>query len=35
MYIQDENTKDGMTEGRSDGENRRGETDHRRDRYRA
>lgn len=35
MYIQDENTKDGMTEGRSDGENRRGETDHRRDGYRA
>lgn len=35
MYIQDENMKDGMTEGRSDGENRRGETDHRRDGYRA
>lgn len=35
MYIQDENTKDGMTEGRSDGENRGGETDHRRDGYRA
>lgn len=33
MYIRDENMKDGMTEGRSDGENRRGETDHRRDRY--
>lgn len=35
MHIQDENMKDGMTEGRSDGENRRGETDHRRDGYRA
>lgn len=33
MYIRDENMKDGMTEGRSDGENRRGETDHRRNRY--